>query len=307
MSAQGGDGAFQVHGVPEDDGGDDQVKAAGAIALVLEAAVAQVALPVEEDRTGESVPSFAFVEADLNTPSQLGVFHPLQHEKRPLDAADFAQRGVEAVLARIAGQLADDERGRHRAVPDGRCESQNLFPLRSDQFQIQLAPDQRSERRVVALLSWHIKPLVGEIPDAGRKAKAQQVAERKDMIGKAGRVGVVLLDPQIGLMVEQTIENMRRIAGIRGNHLGIEGRVLVGDMGVKEHAWLVAIAQIDLPGLLSAPAGAEALAVRRRCRTFAPVLGEWVLMMMVDQFGKSLRVRLHPGYAEMQASRACGQ
>ena len=81
------------------------------------------------------------------------------------------------------------------------------------------------------------------------------------MIGEAGGVGVMLLDPQIGLMVEQAVENMRRISGIRGDHLGIEGRVLVGDVGVEEHARFVPIAQVHLPGLFSAPTGAEALSI----------------------------------------------
>jgi hypothetical protein len=123
MLAQGGDGAFQVHSVPEDDGCNDQVEPACAITLVLEAAVTEVALQVEEDGAGKSIPGFPLVEADLDTPAQFRVFHPLQHEKRSLDAADFAQCGVEAVLARIAGELADDERGGYRPVPDGGCES----------------------------------------------------------------------------------------------------------------------------------------------------------------------------------------
>ena len=149
---------------------------------------------------------------------------------------------MKAVLAGIAGELADDEGGRDCAVPDARSQSQNLFPLRSEQLQIELAADQRSERWMVALLAWHIKPLVGKIPNAWREAKAQQMAERKNMIGKTSRVGVMFLDPQIGLVVEQAIENMRRIAGIRGDHLRIKGGVLVGDMGVKERTRLVAIA-----------------------------------------------------------------
>ncbi len=92
--AQSGDGAFQIHGVPENDGGDNQVQAAGAISLVLETAVAEVALAVEEDGTRESVSGFAFVEAYLDTPAELGVFHPLQHEKRAFYSPDFAERRV---------------------------------------------------------------------------------------------------------------------------------------------------------------------------------------------------------------------
>jgi hypothetical protein len=92
----------------------------------------------------------------------------------------------------------------------------------------------------------------------------------KAVIGEAGCVGIVLFYAKVRLVVEQTIENMGRIARIRGNHLAVEGRVLVGYMGVEEHARLVAIAQIDLPGLLSGTAGAETLPVRcfgRRERT----------------------------------------
>jgi hypothetical protein len=64
----------------EDDGSDDQVEATCALTLVLEAAVAQVTLPIEENGKGGSVPGLALVEAGLNTPAQLRDFHPLQHE-----------------------------------------------------------------------------------------------------------------------------------------------------------------------------------------------------------------------------------
>jgi hypothetical protein len=55
VAPQGSNGAFKIYGVPKNDGGDNQVQAAGAISLVLEAAVAEVALAVEEDGTRESV------------------------------------------------------------------------------------------------------------------------------------------------------------------------------------------------------------------------------------------------------------
>jgi hypothetical protein len=164
-------------------------------------------------------------------------------------------------LAGVAGEFTDDERSGHGAVPNGCGESKHFLPLRSDQFEVEFAADQRSERWVVSLRAWHIEPLVGEVADSGREAEAQHMAERKDMIGEACGVGVVLLDSQIGLMVEQTVENVRGVAGIRGDHLGIKGRVLVGDVGIKEHTWLISIAQIDLSGLLSASAGAESLAI----------------------------------------------
>lgn len=198
---------------------NSQVESACTVTLVLKASIAQVTLTVEENRTGKRIPSLALVEADLDTPAQLRIFHPLQHEKRALDAANFAKRNVEAVLAGIAGELADNKRGGHGSVTNGRAEPKYFLPLCSDQFEVELTADQGSERRMLALLAWHRKPLVGEIADAGRKAEAQQMTERKDVIGEAGSVGVVLLDPQIGLMVKQSVENVRGVAGIRGDHL----------------------------------------------------------------------------------------
>jgi hypothetical protein len=180
MPAQRGDGAFEVDGVPKNDGSDNEVETTRPVALVLETAVTQVALPVEEHSAGESVSGFVLIESDLDSPAQLRVFHPLQHKECALDAADFAQRSVEAVLTGIAGELTDDERSSHRAVPDGCGESEDFVPLCSDQFEVELAADQRCERWMVALLARDIEPLVSKIADAGRKAKSQQMAQRKE-------------------------------------------------------------------------------------------------------------------------------
>ena len=111
---------------------------------------------------------------------------------------------MEAVLAGIPGELADDQRRGHSVVPDGRGESKYFLPLRSDQFEVELVANQRSECWMVPLFARNIEPLVSEVADAGREAEAQQMAERKDAIGEACGVGVVLFDSPIGLMVEQT-------------------------------------------------------------------------------------------------------
>jgi hypothetical protein len=46
---------FEIAGVPEDDHGDQQFEAGGAVGLVLEPAVAQLTDLVEEERTGERI------------------------------------------------------------------------------------------------------------------------------------------------------------------------------------------------------------------------------------------------------------
>lgn len=52
---------FEIAGVPQDDGGDEQVEAGGAIGLVLEPPITQFAELVEEERACERVAGLALV------------------------------------------------------------------------------------------------------------------------------------------------------------------------------------------------------------------------------------------------------
>ena len=56
---------FEIAGVPQDDSGDEQVEAGCAIGLIFEPPVAQLAELVEEERAGERVAGFAFVEGGV--------------------------------------------------------------------------------------------------------------------------------------------------------------------------------------------------------------------------------------------------
>ena len=60
--AEGGNGALQVSGVPQDDCGDDEVEAGRSVLLVLVGAVADFAEPVNEDCPGQAVAGLALVE-----------------------------------------------------------------------------------------------------------------------------------------------------------------------------------------------------------------------------------------------------
>ena len=60
---------FEIAGVPQDDGGHKEIEAGGAIGLVLEPPVAQLAKLVEEERTGERVARLALVKASLGAPA----------------------------------------------------------------------------------------------------------------------------------------------------------------------------------------------------------------------------------------------
>ncbi len=62
VAAQGVRGPLQVDRVPEHDGRCDQVEAAGPVALLLEAAVADFAQAIEEHGAGQRVASLALVQ-----------------------------------------------------------------------------------------------------------------------------------------------------------------------------------------------------------------------------------------------------
>ena len=108
-----------------------------------------------------------------------------------------------------------------------------------------------------------IEPPVGEIADARREAKSQEVAEAEHMIDRAGGVGVVLADVDRAFVVQEPVQNMRGLAGVGRDDLGMERRVAIGDMGVELHAGFRAVFGVVVGARFAVPAGAEELAVRR--------------------------------------------
>ena len=83
-------GAFEVDGVPEDDGGGEEVESGCSVALVVEGSVADFAEAVEEHGSGERVAGFAFVESVVDASSKVNVLEPVEDEQGSFDAADFA-------------------------------------------------------------------------------------------------------------------------------------------------------------------------------------------------------------------------
>jgi hypothetical protein len=86
-------GSFEVCIVPQDDGGGDEVEAGSPVALVLEGAVAYLALAVDEHGLGEGVAGFSLVQpggdaascrwSRWNTSESASSLVSLCHEDRP--------------------------------------------------------------------------------------------------------------------------------------------------------------------------------------------------------------------------------
>ena len=68
---KGADCLFEIAGIPQDDGGYEQIEAGGAIGLVLEPPVAQLAELVEEERPSERVAGLTLVEPGLGATAQV--------------------------------------------------------------------------------------------------------------------------------------------------------------------------------------------------------------------------------------------
>lgn len=252
---------LQVDCVPQHDGGRHQVEAAGPVALLLETAVADFAQTVEEYGAGQRVARFALVQPGMYAAAQLDVLQPVQNEQRALDAAQLAQRHGQAILARIAAELSQHQRGRHRALLDRGGQPQDFIPMSVYMLDVERAADHRAQRRVILAVLHDVELGILQVADARREAETEQVHQREDVIGEAGRVGVVLLDAQVRLVVQQPVEHVGRAGHADVHHLGVERRVLIGDVGVEQLSRFAAVLRVDVPGAFGLAARLETLPV----------------------------------------------
>ena len=133
----------------------------------------------------------------------------------------------------------------------------------ADVLDVERAADHRFQRLVGGIALRDVELGVAQVTNARGEAEAQQVHQREDVVREPCRVGVVLLDTQVGLVVQQAVEHIGRVAHAYVDHLGVERRVLVGYMGVEGSSRAVAIFRVDVAGTFGLAAGAEVLAVRR--------------------------------------------
>ena len=106
-----------------------------------------------------------------------------------------------------------------------------------------------------------IVAFVGQITDARGELESKWVKQCKDVVGEAGRIGVVLLDSELGFVVEEPVEHMSGVAHIGVDHLGVERRVLVGQMGIEQDARLAAVFGVSVACGFPMAAGAKALPI----------------------------------------------
>lgn len=102
----------------------------------------------------------------------------------------------------------------------------------------------------------------GEIADAGREPESEKMRQGEDVVGESGGVGVMLGDAEVGFVVEKPVEYIGCVADADVDEGGMEGRVLVGDMGVDQAPRSGTVFWVDVAGAFGSVPGFEALPVR---------------------------------------------
>ena len=228
----------------------------------FERAVGNAALLVDVNRVRQFMLGLALVEADLAAAAQLGAFEPIHSEQRSFDAADLLQSKVEPVLPLVAAEFLEHHRGGHRARLDRRRQADDVVPALPDQIN----PDRLSEQRLQPFIRGcrldHAEPPVTDVAQTGRKAVAEQMTERKHMIVRAARVGVVFLQFERRPVMQQAVEHVRRFAGRRRDHFAAERAVLIRHVRIEQHAGVGAVFGVDTAVAATASASTKILPVR---------------------------------------------
>lgn len=285
-----GQGGLQIGRVPQHDGAHHDVHGAGPVGLGLETVVMQASDALEEDGALQGVLGLALVQLARGASPLVRALDPAEREQGALDATDLAQRQREAVGAGIGAQAFEKQRGAEDAGADRSRHAQDVGPMAFDQALVDPAGDEGCDRRTGRLPREEMQPALADIGNARREAEAEQMAKREHMIGDAASIGVVIGDREIGGMMEEPVQDVRRLAGGGGDDLGVEGRIAVGDVGVEGDGRLRALVRVDLARRLGASVEREVLPVRTRGRTRTEPGREGKSMLRVDETAEGVTV-----------------
>ncbi len=281
---------FEIAGVPKDNRGDQKVEAGGAVGLVLEPAIAQLAELVEEQCARKRVARFPLVQPCLGASAQIDILQPVEHEDRAFKPPDLAQRQRQAILPRIGREPAQHCRGRDGSGSDRRGEPQQFVPMRGCVVVCDRIADHAGEQRPCLLTGQQMQAALLYITQAWREAVAEERHQPEYMVGRAACVGVMLLDRQPGLVVQQTVEDIGGLARGRGDHARAERVILVRDMRIEGHAGFVAFARVDVADGGTTPTCMELLPVARRADAAAPQSRKRHHTVRVDQSSQRLAI-----------------
>lgn len=130
------------------------------------------------------------------------------------------------------------------------------------------------------------------------------------MIREASGVGVVLVNDETALVIQQSVKDMRRFVCRCHDDLRVIRPKLIGHMGVELHARFRTIAEVHHTPDFPATTGTKELTIRRGSRAAAPVNRQRLAMSRVqDQVqneGESSRDPLIPRRKSAKVDTADG-
>ena len=162
----------------------------------------------------------ALVQAYLGTVLHIGIEQPVDDEERPFHPSDFLEGFGQRMRAGVGREFAQQLAGWHDARDHGGSAAQDVWPVGGDHALADFAADQALQSLWDATRVEDIKPLGGQIADAGKEPEAQQGGDGEDVVGKAAGVGVLLFDVATGLVHQQAIEDVGGFADRRRDGLG---------------------------------------------------------------------------------------
>ena len=156
--------------------------------------------------------------------------------------------------------------------------------MRADRSKVDGAADHGGKCPILDLAAGQVEFGVAQVADTRGEAQAEQMHEGEDMVREAGGVGVMLLDPQVGFMMQQAVENVGGVSHADIDDFKTEWCVLVRDVGIEQLARFGAVLGIDVAGAFGLASSPEALSIRGRGGSVAPVLREGLPGLSVYKF-----------------------
>lgn len=145
---------------------------------------------------------------------------------------------------------------------DRRRQMQQIVPMFHNESGVDRCADMVGQSRIGAGLLEGVEFPVLEVSQSGSEALSNQGKQRKHVIAGAAGIREVLFDIEEGVMIEQPVQNIGRLAFGRADRQDAEVAILVGKMTVEFGARLAAVVEIDVAAFCSAVACAEELPVR---------------------------------------------
>ena len=179
----------EMHSIPVDYDGGEQVQPSHAIMLSFAGAVAGFALAADAKRVLERVTSLSLVQTCAGTALHIGVEQPVHDEQRSFHPSDFAESDGQFVLTGIGGELSQQLAGRKDAAGQGGRNPQDVRPVPHDHVLPDPGAGQSDQRFRNASRLEHKEPFRRQVPDA------RAIADRLQEQGVKLALGRALYDP----------------------------------------------------------------------------------------------------------------